>query len=244
MVQLNNPLIEYIRLHWPSRKAIAFGVSAFLYALLLVALRPQALFQPAGGAHLFSALLEFFFPVTFAELILLLIFIFTTFSYFRGVSGKPKAEGIPSVSVRSPTSLFCRRNLRVGWSLFWKIYLVGRGFSVIDKAYLAGTALEIPLSIIGIIVVLSLAVWLSKRAARRFYSVELHGYGWPFLWRAAIGTFLSGLIFLLASLVVSPRGITDELVLLDWFTSIPMLVIMQCAVFGWAVYDYVASERT
>ena len=160
---------------------MAFGVAALLYAALLLALRGERLSAPAGGIHLLPALIQFFFPVTIAELVLIAVLAATAIAYY---SARPVRH--PSVAALAPwtsSAIFSKRNLIAGWSLLWRWVLVSMALAMLATMLVSdqGVAIAAVVAVGRWIAVAVVGVWLAKRLVKRSYGITLKGYGWALL---------------------------------------------------------------
>jgi hypothetical protein len=230
--------------NWGSKTLLALVI---LYALFLLTLRANVLFDRAGGANLLPALIQFLFPVTLGEIILLAaITVVGALKWWKGrLSQRAHPPPFASKSLTSIRNIFSKQNLAFGWSLFWRLQVTKVLLLVSQFAAnaMGKTVSNIVLVLIFVSVV-PLAVYFFKQQTRRRYSIYLPRFAGSFLWRAAAITGLNLSAFLLYHAAFSPGGIHGEIILLDWFTSFPVLILAMCAGLGWAAHSHIAAVLT
>ncbi len=216
---------------------------------LYVALDYKLLFEPAGGINFIKTFLKLLIPTKVIELILFLVIVFIGCKLFFATRSKPyKIFEAPSVKFRSLKEMSSKINLSMGWSLTWRLFLLMRLLAVPKELYIRNTSFIDIYIVFEAVFLWVLALLIAKRLTLKRYNQTLSQH-WSFMWRFAAGYVTSFVIFLLMNLVMqiplNGGGETFDkpLILLDWFTLIPALLICQSAFSGWAIHKPLEFEK-
>jgi len=220
------------------RIALTLWIALALYALVVLALRGNLLLESWSRMGLPLAIMQFLFPLTVAELVLLAFLAVTMVRWWRAqrhVEGTSAVPNHPGLWQDPPW----KASVALGWSLVWRLYLA-KLIAHMAILYVPSQPIRWALSVAFLGCAALLAVYLLRRQARRQYAIRLPWLVWPFLWRGALVFVIGEVILALFLTLVSPDHVGGQLTLLTWAGVYAVLALSDSVAIGWAARRAVA----
>ncbi len=173
-----------------------------------------------------------------------------------GRKSEPLSQGTTTMSfqdrMRRGTSLtpparrkhlFTATNVKIGWSVWWPVFIFNVLFNMVFKTVFSGThkIFEILVLVFAYIVFFAFLNRIVKGTVFRYYKIELKGFiAWPVI-LSAICVILPVAIFKIIPLPPEPSlpaasSIAGIFLITMWF----LLLFASC---GWAIRKYLVKEQ-